>query len=69
MDHQLWISLLDDAAQTAIVREIALDPRACVVYRQDVVDLWTKGTDVSAKPLVRFIRETSRLSSQDTATA
>ena len=43
--------------QNAIVRELARDPRSCVVYQQDVVDLWTKGTDVSAKPVGPFIRE------------
>ncbi len=56
LDHQVWM-LLDDAAQAAIVRELARDPRACVVYHQEVVDLWTRGTNVSAKPGVRFIRE------------
>jgi hypothetical protein len=56
LDHQVWM-LLDDAAQADIVREIARDPRACVVYDQEVVDFWTRGTNVSAKPGVRFIRE------------
>jgi hypothetical protein len=51
------MSLLDDATQEAIVRQISRDPRACVVYQQDVVDVWTRGTDVSRKPLVRYIRE------------
>jgi cell division protein FtsL len=57
VDHQVWMSLLDDAAQNAIAEGLALDPRACVVYQRDVVDLWTNRTDVSSKPLVRFIRE------------
>jgi len=57
LNHQVWMSLLDDAAQESIVREIAHDPRACVVYQEDVVDSWTHGADVSGKPLVRFIRE------------
>jgi hypothetical protein len=57
LDHQVWMSLLDDAGQEAIVREIAGDSRACVVYRQDIANLWTHGTDVSAKPLVRFIHD------------
>jgi hypothetical protein len=57
VDHQVWMSLLADTAQSSIVREIARDPRACVVYQQDVVDLWIHSMDVSAKPLVRFIHE------------
>lgn len=57
VDHQVWMSLLDDAAQNALVSEIARDARACVVYQRDVADLWTRGTDVSGRPLVRFIRE------------
>ena len=56
LDHQVWM-FLDDAVQSAIVREIARDPRACVVYDQEVVDFWTRGTNISAKPGVRFIRE------------
>ena len=60
LEDQVWMSLLDDAAQEAIVREIARDPRACVVYQQDLVDSWTHGTDISRKPLVRFIRENFR---------
>jgi hypothetical protein len=57
LEDQVWMSLLDDATQEAIVRQISRDPRACVVYQQDVVDVWTRGTDVSRKPLVRYIRE------------
>jgi hypothetical protein len=57
LNHQVWMSLVDDAAQESIVREIAHDRRACVVYQEDVVDSWTHGADVSGKPLVRFIRE------------
>jgi hypothetical protein len=57
LEDQVWMSLLDDARQAAIVREISLDPRACVVYQQDVVEAWTRGTDISRRPLVRFIRE------------
>lgn len=57
IDHQVWMSLLDDASQSAVVREIAGDSHACVVYQQEVVDLWTRGTSVAAKPVVRFIRE------------
>ncbi len=60
LEEQVWMSVTDDAAQEAIVRELALDPRACVVYQQDVVDAWTHGTDVSRKPLVRYIRENFR---------
>jgi hypothetical protein len=56
LDHQIWM-LLDDEAQSAMVREIARDPRACVVYQQEAVDFWTRGTNVSSKPGVRFIRE------------
>jgi hypothetical protein len=57
VNHQVWMSLLDDAAQNAVVREIASDSRACVVYQEEVANLWTNDTDVSAKPAIRFIRE------------
>ena len=59
LDQQVWM-FLDDATQAAIVREIARDPRACVVYDREMVDFWTRGTNVSAKPGVRFIRENFR---------
>jgi hypothetical protein len=57
IDHQVWMALVDDRGQAAIVRELAGDPRACVVYQQKVVDLWTRGSNVSDKPMVRFIRD------------
>jgi hypothetical protein len=57
VDHQVWMSLLDDASQNAIVQELARDPRACVVYQQEVAELWIHGAPVLAKPVVRFIRE------------
>jgi hypothetical protein len=57
VDHQVWMSLLNDAAQNAVVRELARDPRACVVYQQDVAKFWAPGTSVDAKPVVRYIRE------------
>jgi len=60
IDHQVWMALVDDRAQAAVVSEIAGDPRACVVYQQQVVDLWTGGSNVSGKPMVRFIRDNFR---------
>jgi hypothetical protein len=51
------MSLLDNASQDGLVQQLARDPKACVVYQRDVPDFWTDGTDVSHKPLVRFIRE------------
>jgi hypothetical protein len=57
VDHQVWMSLLGDAKQNAVVQELARDPRACVVYQQDVVKFWTGGVDIDAKPAVKFIRE------------
>jgi hypothetical protein len=57
VDHQVWMSLLDNAKQSAIVQELASDPRACVVYQQEVAEFWASGADIQAKPVVRFIRE------------
>jgi archaeosine-15-forming tRNA-guanine transglycosylase len=51
------MSLLDNAKQSAIVQELASDPRACVVYQQEVAEFWASGADIQAKPVVRFIRE------------
>jgi hypothetical protein len=60
LDQQVWMLLLDDAAQDSLVQEIARDPRACVVYHHGIVDLWTAGTAISTKPAVRFISENFR---------
>jgi hypothetical protein len=56
LDHQVWMSLLDENAQNAIVSQLSADPRACVVYRQDILDLWVKDADLATKPLVNYIR-------------
>uniref|UniRef100_Q01WP8 Glycosyltransferase RgtA/B/C/D-like domain-containing protein n=1 Tax=Solibacter usitatus (strain Ellin6076) TaxID=234267 RepID=Q01WP8_SOLUE len=56
IDHQVWMALVNDQKQADIVREVAGDPRACVVYQQEVVDLWTRGSNVADKPMVAFIR-------------
>jgi hypothetical protein len=55
-----WMVTLGAAAQESIVREVAQDPQACVVRRQDMVDQWTRHGDVSSQPLVRYIRENFR---------
>jgi hypothetical protein len=57
LDQQVWMSLLDNAAQDGLVQKIARDPKACVVLQRDVPNFWSDGTDASRKPLVRFIRE------------
>ena len=57
VDHQLWMSLLDDATQNAIVEKLSRDPRACVVYQQELAKYWAPGADIQAKPMVRYIRE------------
>jgi hypothetical protein len=57
VDHQLWMSLLDDATQNAIVDKLSRDPQACVVYQQELAKYWAPGADIQAKPMVRYIRE------------
>jgi hypothetical protein len=57
VDHQLWMSLLDDATQNAIVEKLSRDPRTCVVYQQELVNYWAPGANIQAKPLIRYIRE------------
>jgi len=57
VDHQLWMSLLDDATHNAIVEKLSSDPRACVVYQQELVNFWAPGANIQAKPLIRYIRE------------
>jgi hypothetical protein len=57
VDHQLWMSLLDDATQDAIVEKLSRDPRACVVYQQELAKYWAPGANIQGKPMVRYIRE------------
>ena len=33
------------------------DPRACVVYQQELAKYWAPGANIQAKPMVRYIRE------------
>ena len=57
VDHQLWMSLLDDATQNAIVEKLSRDPQACVVFQRELVNYWAPGANIQAKPLIRYIRE------------
>jgi hypothetical protein len=55
-----WMVFLSTAEEERIVQEVAQDPDACVILRQDIVDMWTRHGDVSSQPLVRYIRENFR---------
>jgi len=55
-----WVIFLSDAEEERIVQQVARDPHACVIRRQDIVDQWTRHGDVSSQPLVRYIRENFR---------
>jgi hypothetical protein len=60
LNNGAWVVTLSAAEQESIVREVAQDPDACVIRRQDMVDQWTRHGDVSSQPLVRYIRENFR---------
>jgi hypothetical protein len=55
-----WVTGLSDENQEKVVREAAQEPKLCVIYNKEMVDMWTHGKDVSSKPLIRFIRENFR---------
>ena len=52
-----WMDHLTDPEQTEVAREFSRDPRACVIYNAGVLKVWTKGKDISSKPLVRLIKQ------------
>ena len=51
-----WM-LLDADEQQGFVRELSANPHACVIYNRPIVHFWTRGVDVSSKPLVRYIHD------------
>jgi len=51
------MGMSSDAEQEGFIRELSRDPHACVIYKERLVSFWTQGMDVSAKPLVRYIRQ------------
>jgi hypothetical protein len=59
-----WVAGVDDATQEKVVREIAGDPKLCVIYNREMVAMWTHDSDVSAKPVIRFIHENFRAVAQ-----
>jgi hypothetical protein len=60
MDYQTWIADLSDAEQNALVEDLSGVPQVCVIYNQDLIDKWTRGKDISSKPMMRFIESSFR---------
>jgi hypothetical protein len=50
-----WVAGVDDAIQRNVVREIAGDPKLCVIYNREMVAMWNHDADVSARPVIGFI--------------
>jgi hypothetical protein len=57
LDFGAWVVFLSDAEEERIVQEVSRDPHACVIKRQEIVDMWTHDADVSSQPLIRYVRE------------
>jgi hypothetical protein len=55
IDYQTWIADLSDAEQNALVEDLSRVPQVCVIYNQNLIDKWTRGKDISSKPMMRFI--------------
>ena len=55
-----WMTGLNDAAQENIVREVAGEPKLCVMYSNDMIAMWTHRADISQRPMIRYIRENFR---------
>jgi hypothetical protein len=54
---EAWMLFLDDAAQEKVVADLRAQPRACVIVNPEIVEFWAPHRDVSAQPLVRYLRE------------
>jgi len=52
-----WMDHLTDLEQAEVAREFSRDPRGCVIYSPRAAKVWTKGKDISSKPLMRFINQ------------
>jgi hypothetical protein len=59
-----WVMGLTDADQQRIVAQVAAEPRVCVMYNAEQLAMWTHDADVSARPLIRYIRENFRTVAQ-----
>ena len=57
IDYAAWMLLVTDADQQKAIAELSGERHPCFLYNQSLIDFWTHGTDVSSKPLIRFIRE------------
>jgi hypothetical protein len=55
-----WVTALDDVGQQRVIAEIAREPRMCVMYNAEQTAMWTHNADVSARPVIKYIRENFR---------
>jgi hypothetical protein len=56
-----WSTMLGDAEQQSIVREMEQHPRACVVDSPKILQVWTLGREVPDRAIVRYISERFRM--------
>jgi len=55
LGSEVWVLVLNNAQQEAVVREVEGDPRLCVLRNQSIVRFWAAGRPVPNGPLVEFI--------------
>lgn len=56
IDFSAWMLALNDSGQRKAVEELSREAHPCVLYNQSIIDFWTHGADVSARPLIRYMK-------------
>ncbi|MEO8368101.1 MAG: glycosyltransferase family 39 protein [Candidatus Solibacter sp.] len=51
---------LDDDSQRRLITDISAAPRPCVIYNPAMAHLWTQHTDISRRPIIRFLTKDFR---------
>lgn len=55
VSSEAWWLVLDSGEQQALVDQLEVQPRLCVVKNQRVIDFWAQGRPVPSRPLVVYI--------------
>jgi len=51
---------LDDDAQRSLIQLVSSTPRGCIIYNPEMVAFWTHNADVSARPIIQYMKQDFR---------
>jgi hypothetical protein len=52
-----WVTGTPDELHEQVIRQLATEPRPCVIHSKEMMDMWTHGADIESRPAIRFFRQ------------